>query len=271
MNNLPCELFIRSIAIIIKQNQILNSLKKLNFRGGAEMGLKQIMNSPGMWLASSVMLAVIVIEGIIFLKMSLNEANRLKIPKETIKDGIRSSIYTSLGPTLAMTLMCVSMVALYGGPTTWMRMNDVGAARTELAVGEMAKALLKASASTPGHDIKAFVYALWGMALNNFGWFFCALIFTKRMGTMVVKLNEKFDGAWIKMLMTAALLGLFGYMLSSNVIGKTNYHVIAAVIAGVTMLVLDKLFGKYTKLQEFALGIALFAGIFGAQFIKSLG
>lgn len=233
------------------------------------MDLKAIMNSPGLWVASGVMMVIVVAQACIYFKMSLKQASEVGISDTVVKDCIRSSIYTSLGPIFAMIIICVSMVALYGAPTTWMRMNDVGAARTELAVGEIAKKSIEMSPGAPGYAEKAFTYGLWGMALNNVGWFVTALLFTKQMGKIVTHLDENYDKNWVRLVMAAAMLGLYGCMLSANVIGKTNYHIVSAVTAGIVVLVLDKVFGKYKKLQEFSMGIALFVAIFVAEYART--
>lgn len=234
------------------------------------MDLKAIMNSPGLWIASGVMMIIVVAQAAIFFKMSLKQASEVGVPDDVVKNCIRSSIYTSLGPIFAMIIICVSMIALYGAPTTWMRMNDVGAARTELAVAEIAKTAIHMSPDAPGYALQAFTYGLWGMALNNVGWFVTAFLFTKQMGKIVTRLDESFDKNWVRLLMAAAMLGLYGCMLSANVIGKTKYHVISAVTAGLVVLVLDKVFGKYKKLQEFSMGIALFVAIFIAEYARTL-
>jgi hypothetical protein len=139
-----------------------------------------------------------------------------------------------------------------------------------LAVAEIAKSTIQMAKDAPGYAEKAFTYGLWGMALNNAGWIVTAFLFTRRMGSIVTKLDEKFDKNLVRVLMAAAMLGLYGCMLASNVIGKSKYHIISAIAAGVVIIILDKLLGKYKKLQEFSMGIALFVGIFVAEFIKIL-
>lgn len=234
------------------------------------MDIQEIMNSPGMWLASSVMMIIVVTQAVILFRLSMKNALHIGLPKETIRYTIKSATYTSLGPAFAMLIICISMIALYGAPTTWMRLNDVGAPRTELAVAEIAKNTLTLGPDAAVNAVREFSYGLWGMALNNLGWFVTALLFTKRMGKIVTKLDASFDKILVRLMMAAAMLGLYGSMLSVNVIGKSRYHVVAAVVAGIVIIILDKAFGKYKRLQELAMGIALFAGIFAAEFSRSL-
>lgn len=67
-------------------------------------------------------------------------------------------------------------------------------------------------------DLKAFSYALWGMALNNAGWMLVALLFVKRMNSAISKMNQKYDPAWVKLIMTGAAIGLFASLWSPALI-----------------------------------------------------
>ena len=45
------------------------------------MEFKEIINSPGMWIASSIMIITIIVESVVFLKAGIDEAKRMGIPK----------------------------------------------------------------------------------------------------------------------------------------------------------------------------------------------
>lgn len=241
------------------------------------MSLKEIMNSPGMWIASSFMVIIIVILAVIYFRMGLKRAQELGITKERYIPAIRSAAITSIGPSLSPVIVLLSMIAVVGAPTTWMRLNDVGAARTELSIVTMACGLLGIDPSSADFGVQAFSYATWGMALNNLGWFVVALVLTHRMGQAVDFLNTKYDRKWINMLMSGATFGVTGYLLANQIVPKFMVAdaelllrmkgLLPAVIAGAVMLLINKFLGKHQRLQELALGIAMLAGMFAAQFI----
>ena len=168
------------------------------------------------------------------------------------------------------------MIAVLGAPTTWMRMNDVGAARTELSIVTMACGLLGIDPSSADFGVQAFSYSIWGMALNNLGWFVVALLLTHRMGKAVDFLYGKYDKKWINMLMSGATFGVTGYLLSNQIVSKILIPdasillkfqgLIPALVAGAVMLLIGK-FVKSHRLQELALGIAMVAGMFVGQLI----
>ena len=53
------------------------------------MDISQIKNSPGMWIASGVMVLVIVVQAVLFMRTAKKEADELGIPKEKQKEARR--------------------------------------------------------------------------------------------------------------------------------------------------------------------------------------
>ena len=241
------------------------------------MELQKVMNSPGLWIASSFMVIFIVILVIVYFKMGLKRAKELGIEKERYIPAIRSAAITSIGPSLSPVIVLLSMIAVVGAPTAWMRLNDVGAARTELSMVAISSGLLGIDPSSADFGVQAFSYATWAMALNNLGWFVVALLLTHRMGQAVDTLYTRYDKKWINMLMSGATFGVTGYLLANQIISKFVVAdadvllrckgLLPAVVAGVVMLLINKFLGKHQRLQELALGIAMLAGMFTAQFI----
>ncbi|CAB1246997.1 DUF5058 family protein [Clostridium sp. WLY-B-L2] len=228
------------------------------------MNLKYIMDSPGLWIASCFTVIAVAVQSVIFLKAALKEAKRIKIPKDKYVSGIRSAIITSIGPSLSPAIILISLITVIGAPTTWMRLSDVGAARTELSMVTLASGLLGVSPSSVGFGMKAFSYSVWGMALNDLGWLLVALFLTHRMSKGVKILYSKYDPKWIKLLMFGASIGLFAFLLSSQLVTNTGFKVdflVAAFISGITMLIMLKLFKRHQRLKELSLGIAMLVGM----------
>lgn len=240
------------------------------------MELKQVMNSPGLWIACSFMVIFIVGLAIRYYRLASQRAEELGISKDRVHSAVRSAAITSIGPSLSPVIVLLSMIAMIGAPTTWMRMNDVGAARTELSMVTMACNLLGIDPSSADFSVQAFSYSTWAMALNNLGWFVVALVLTNRMGLAVDHLYGKYDKKWINMLMSGATFGVTGYLLANQIVSKfyvanvsTLKHMsglLPALIAAVVMYLISK-FVKNQRMQELALGIAMLCGMFGGQLI----
>ena len=225
------------------------------------MDLKTVMNSPGMWIASSIMVIVVFTQSLIYLRSAFKMADKLEMPRERCVAGMRSAMITAIGPAFAPVIVLLALIAVLGAPTAWMRLNDVGAARTELAMVTLSAKVIGVDPQSAAFNLKAYTYSLWGMALNNVGWMLVALLFIHRMGTMVTKLNQKYDPKWIKYLMSGASIGLFAFLLSGQLVNAKINNWYAAFISAASMLLISKIFKKHQRLQELALGISMIVGM----------
>lgn len=233
------------------------------------MKFQEMINSPGLWIVSSFLVIISVVQAIVFMKSALKEASNLGIERKGIKAAIRSASVTAIGPSLSPVITLLSLVAVIGAPTTWMRLCDVGAARTELGVISLTSNLSGVEVGSAAFGAEAFSYALWGMALNNLGWLLVVFILGHRMRGIVEKMNVKYNPTWVKKLLAWATVGLFAYLLSNQIKTFEIPKLTPAVISAIVMLVLTTLFKKNQRLQELSLGIAMLIGMFGTQIVLS--
>ncbi|HBF7699401.1 TPA: DUF5058 family protein [Clostridioides difficile] len=233
------------------------------------MKFQEMINSPGLWIVSSFLVIISVVQAIVFMKSALKEASNLGIERNGIKAAIRSASVTAIGPSLSPVITLLSLVAVIGAPTTWMRLCDVGAARTELGVISLTSNLSGVEVGSAAFGAEAFSYALWGMALNNLGWLLVVFILGHRMRGIVEKMNVKYNPTWVKKLLAGATVGLFAYLLSNQIKTFEIPKLTPAVISAIVMLVLTTLFKKNQRLQELSLGIAMLIGMFGTQIVLS--
>ncbi|MCO8652222.1 DUF5058 family protein [Clostridioides difficile] len=231
------------------------------------MKFQEMINSPGLWIVSSFLVIISVVQAIVFMKEALKEASNLGIERKGIKAAIRSASVTAIGPSLSPVITLLSLVAVIGAPTTWMRLCDVGAARAELGVISLTSNLSGVEVGSAAFGAEAFSYALWGMALNNLGWLFVVFILGHRMRGIVEKMNMKYNPTWVKKLLAGATVGLFAYLLSNQIKTFEIPKLTPAIISAIVMLVLTTLFKKNQRLQELSLGIAMLIGMFGTQII----
>ena len=231
------------------------------------MDFKTVVNSPGMWIACSFTVIMVVAQSLIFLREAFKEANRINLDKKLCIRGLRSAMITAIGPSLAPVVILFALVAVLGAPNTWMRLNDIGAARTELAIATMGAQVGGYDLRSPSYDLMGFSYSLWGMALNDVGYLIVAVFLIHRMSGAVKTMGLKTDPRWVKLLMAGAVIGLYSGLLSGQLVGVKNMlgNIYAAAIAsGVTLVISRYISKKYPLLQEPALGIAIIAGMLGA-------
>ncbi|HWR30666.1 MAG TPA: DUF5058 family protein [Negativicutes bacterium] len=231
------------------------------------MDFLQTINGKGMWIASGIMVGIVVLQSIVFLLEALKEAKKIGVSQGQCIKAVRSAAITSIGPSFGPVIVLMALIPVLGAPTTWMRLCDIGAPATELAMATLSAKIINVDLRSAAYDIRAFSYSMWGMALNNLGWLLFSLLFTHRMSGGLQKLSEKSDPIWVKYLMSGAALGLFGYLLSEQMIVKNSFQVgnlYAGVIAGIAMIVLSKVGKKIPVIREPALGIAMAIGMIAA-------
>lgn len=229
------------------------------------MELKDIMNSPMLWVVSSIMIIVIVTESLAFMRQAFKSAEKMGIPREECITGMRSAMITAIGPAFSPVIVLIALMAVLGGPTAWMRMNDIGAARTELAMSTIATGMAGSTLEAGKLSLLGFVFALWGMALNNSGWIVIGGYSAPQLGKAVNYMKEKFDQVWVKLVMAAAALGLFGTLLSNALISKGNLvtkNLFAGIVAFIAMTIISHFFKGNQRLQEFSLGLAMLLAMY---------
>lgn len=65
------------------------------------MKFQEMINSPGLWIVSSFLVIISVVQAIVFMKEALKEASNLGIERKGIKAAIRSASVTAIGPSLS--------------------------------------------------------------------------------------------------------------------------------------------------------------------------
>lgn len=219
--------------------------------------MENAVNSFDMWIACSIMVIAVVAQSAVFFRAGLKRARELNIPREKLIHGCRSAAITAIGPTLSSCIVLLTLVAVIGAPSAWMRLNDIGAARTEIAVATMVESVIPAG-SNPTVKL---AYTQWAMGLNNMGWMLVALLLTPSMGTMLNKMNSNFNPKAVKMVMHGAALGLFANLLAGGTLGKAmpSWFAAGAAVFGIVFIL--KFFGKNQRLLELSLGIAMVIGM----------
>lgn len=232
------------------------------------MDIQEVVNSPGLWITSSFMVIIVLLQSIIYLKAAFIQAGKLKMTRKQCYAGMRSAMITAIGPSLSPVIIALALIAVLGAPTAWMRMNDIGAARTELAMVTLATQVIGMTPQSADFNLTGYAYALWGMALNNMGWMVVALVLTPGMTKYVSKLNTKYNPAWIKFLLSGATIGLFAFLLSNMLVQVKEGGLVpnsetwcAAAVSAVSMLIISRIFAGNQRLQEVALGISMLMGM----------
>jgi hypothetical protein len=69
----------------------------------------EIANSPGMWVASSIVVVVIIVQAFVFMRKAYKTGLEMGISREAMQKAMRAGFISSIGPSLAVGLTLISI------------------------------------------------------------------------------------------------------------------------------------------------------------------
>lgn len=225
-----------------------------------------IANDPMLWVMAIPAVLMVGIQAYLFSKRAFEASKTTELSKEDCFKAFKVGAVSAIGPSLSVFVVMLGMMAVIGGPLTWLRLSFIGAAPTELTAANIGAEAMGVEFGSADYDVTAFASSVWTMTLNGCGWLvFCGL-FTHKLDRLQDKVAGG-DAALMEQICGAAILGTASYLVMSN--SKAGFdRFVAALVAAVVMALLDRVSDKVPKLKEYNLGISMLAGMFVAVLIK---
>lgn len=225
----------------------------------------QIANEPGLWVACSLIVLVVIFQALLFMKKAWTSGEEIGVTKAQMKSAIRSSAITTIGPAFAIVITLVSLMAVLGAPFAWMRLSVIGSVPFEMMAAETGANIMGASL-TEGYTAEAFAGSVWACTLGALGWLIFCILFADKFD-MIRRKAVRGNDALLPILSVAAMIGAFAYfgapyLTDNGLTGTVSYLTGAAV-----MLILNFVGKKLNAhwLGEWALGIAMICGMVTAS------
>jgi hypothetical protein len=225
------------------------------------MNYLEIANSFPMWIAASIAVMLVVFQAILFLVKSYNAGKQMGITEIQMRDAMKTSFITSIGPSIVILSGLLSLLVTVGGPMAWMRLSFIGSVMFELMAAGFGTSAMGISMGIDTVTNVAFANAVWTMILGSIGWIIFATLTADKMGKIQEKVS-KGDKGILTIISTAAMLGAFGALVSPHLL-RFNKNSIAALAGGLIMAVIEPMAkkGDIKWLKEWGLAIALFGGM----------
>lgn len=225
-----------------------------------------IANDPMLWVMALPAIAMVGFQAFLFSKRAINASATTNVTKKDCMRAFKVGAVSAIGPSLSVFVVMLGMMAVIGGPITWLRLSFIGAAPTELTASTIGAKAMGVEFGSPEYDVTAFAASVWTMTLNGCGWLLFCGLFTHKLD----KLQDKVAGgntALMEQICGAAVLGTASYLVMSN--SQAGFdRFVAALVAATSMVLLGKLSHKYPKLKEYNLGISMVAGMIVAVLIR---
>lgn len=228
-----------------------------------------LANSLPIWIFAILIVCVVIFQAVKFINLSIKISPEAGLTKDEVKKSIKVGAINSLGPSLGIMIVVLSLVTLIGDPLTLIRIGIVGSAPMELLGATIGSQAAGTELGSSDFTARAFTAVIWVLCLGGIGWLVVTALFTKSFGKMEKKLAQKDkSGKIVPTITSAALLGGFGFFLTDQM-SNSSIHTIVGVCSGIAMIFVMKIANSRNIgwLKEWALGIALVFGLTIAFFI----
>lgn len=238
---------------------------------GDQGNVLALANTPILWICALGVFVVIAVQSVIYMLAARKASVAAGMTNAELTTSFRSGAIAAIGPSLAIALVAVALLPLFGTPATLVRIGLIGSVQYETAAASIAAGTMGAELGGPGFDQQTFTVMFFAMSLGGAMWMLATLILTpllKRGQHQLTKVNP----ALMTVVPAAALLGAF-LSLSLAEMPKSAVHAITLGASAVAMglcLMLARIRGLQW-LREWGLGISIFLGLTAAFLAQSAG
>ena len=227
------------------------------------MDAMQIANSIPMWVACAIPVALILFQAIFFMNKARQACRDIDYPDEKVKQAIKASAITSIGPSLVILSGMLSLLVTVGGPVGWMRLSLIGSVMFESIAAGIGTQQVGVALGTDPMTPTALAMAVWTMVLCSIGW----VIFATFSASRMEKIQHKITGGSTKrmaLISSAAIIACFSSFVANNLIKFTAEgqfyfakSALSAILGAILMFIMMKVSANNKKLAEWNLFIAM--------------
>ena len=223
-----------------------------------------LIHHPVLWASAAGVFAVVILQSAIYFKAIRKAAPAAELTTGQVNSSVRSGAVAAIGPSLAVALIAISLLPLFGTPAVLTRIGLVGSAAFDVAAAGISAGTQGAQLGGPTYTQKIFAIAFAAMTIGGLVWMLTALILTPILSKGDAKLRTV-NPAVMAIVPTAALLGAF-FTLAFQEVLKSPVHLVtmlaSAAAMGVCLLLAHKL--RLPWLREWGLGVSIIAALSAA-------
>lgn len=233
--------------------------------------LSEYVNLPFLWVCALGVFAVIILQTVIYVRAARTAGPDLGFTKEDLRRSFKSGGIAAIGPSLAVVVVAIALLPLFGAPAVLVRIGLVGSAATETSSANLAAGTMDAELGGAGWTPEVFAVAFLAMSLSGGLWMLATLVLTPMLKRGDTKLRSV-NPALMAIVPSAALLAAFA-SLGVAELPKGSVHVITVATSALVMAVCLVLTKRLNApwLREWGLGISIIVGLIVAYFAHGAG
>lgn len=231
---------------------------------GTSTDIVSIANAPLLWVFAISVLAVIVLQSAIYMTAVRKNAAGADMTRREVNQAFRAGGVAAIGPSLAVVLVAIALLPLFGTPSILVRIGLIGSAATETASASIAAGTVGANLGDASYTQNVFLIALFAMSLSGACWMISTLVLTPVLSRGQDKLT-KVNPALMAIVPSAALLAAFSGLTVTE-LPKSSLHILAVVVSAAIMTVCLFVARRLDQawLREWALGFSIIGGLIAA-------
>jgi hypothetical protein len=230
-----------------------------------------LANTPVLWICALGVFLVVAVQSVIYMKAARKAAPSIGMTPAELKTSFRTGAVAAIGPSLAVVMVAIALLALFGTPATLVRIGLIGSVSFETGAASIAAGTVGAELGGAGYDQTTFAIVFFAMSLGGAMWMLATLIFTPLLQRGEHKL-AKINPAIMTVVPAAALLAAF-ISLGLAEVPKSTVHALTLAASAATMglcLFLARI-PQLRWLREWGLGVAILVGLAVAYLASSAG
>lgn len=231
---------------------------------GTSTDIVSIANAPLLWILALSVLSVVLLQSAIYMIAVRKNAAGADMSQREVFQAFRAGGVAAIGPSLAVVLVAIALLPLFGTPAILVRIGLIGSAATETASASIAAGTMGANLGDATYTRDVFVIALMAMSLSGACWMLSTLILTPILARGQETLT-KVNPALMAIVPSAALLAAFSGLTVTE-LPKSSIHILAVVVSAgimtVSLLIAKSL--NQAWLREWALGFSIIGGLVAA-------
>ncbi|WP_028661374.1 DUF5058 family protein [Nocardioides insulae] len=231
-----------------------------------------IANQPYLWVTAVGVFVVIGLQSIIYFRAARKAGPEAGLTRQESIKAYRAGMVASIGPSLAVCLIAITLISVFGTPAVLVRIGLIGSAAYEVGAAGIAANTQDAQLGGDDYTQQIFATSLLAMSLAGAMWMVVTLIATPLLKRGTERLSAGKGATAMAIVPGAALLGAFGTFGLQQIAAGMGPALVTAASALVMAICLfiAKSFNQHW-LREWGLGISLLCGLVTGLLLTQAG
>ena len=218
-----------------------------------------LANKPIIWVMCLPTVVLIIFQAWSFMKKAYQTGLDMGMAPKTLKTAIRAGAISAVGPSCAIGVGVVALMAIIGGPFGWLKLVDCGSLLYELTNIQL---LAEANGTTTDAlTFPMWINVIWTMAGSIIFWYLYVAFLAPKFDGVLKKVAGK-DANILNRVVMGGTIGIYCKLSVPHLVklSPATYAVLGSGLVMLFLVIIREKFGQ-KWLAEWSLPIAMIAGM----------